>query len=1101
VGSVSICRVWWAIRPLLLMSTICSTASADAWPPRCAVIAEGPSAADGASTVSLVEAGLSAQSVQLVDRQSINRVLQEQYLSKTGLIDADHAVSAGKLLSAELLAFINTSADGSSIIVFDAKTGVRLEDATTSLSGEALAQELTRLIHQAIEKGSRERNGAAAGGIKTVCLQTVRNADLPLEKSAIARAAGEILMRRLAGSPDVAVLERERLSHVTEERQLTGAEHALIASTVSLELQIARDPDRPGILVSAVLDSANHHRKASAAVRVSTENADDIAGAILPQIMQMLQVTRPKAPTDADRMAESKRFVREVMLLWSHDEIDPALDAAEAAFALNPNDFHAGAVHARAMAVEAMSLTGVGDFADPAHRHFFSFDRGDPSRPNHTQLNEARLVLALRLLRASCDALQVLEFGGSGDSNEPQSRAPATAPTTSPTASQGPIPLDQDPVAVSAEELLREFICHLRYEIFAMQRDATPMPLTVDEQVVFDGLQGDFRHLRFDLERTFARASVTDRSTLSRYEFFLDGIFEDARCAWPADGKTWTQDWAELLAEWIALEKKIGPMSATVSPKAVEDLAISHHFPQWTDRYFDYEWKMTPADWQRLVDATQGLKDLPGTEGRRVADGMIARAAPFLHPERFVAISNPPPGAPPSPLRHLLVPQQVNVQTWNGPWVGPGTAWPDSKLLADGDSHADQSGTSDQSEIEFPRVDRSTNSCYGLAFVTPRMPTERPRLDLIRFDLADGSSRRVCSYSEPIYADRPPGWRMERLALDSAELAGGYYLYCNSDEGVFLFRTSGGPVLTVDRFTADLPAKSFQAAALLDRTLYIAVGRSGHDGYLLSLDLKDRTLRTLASSRRVLATGSADQIAAPAASKITTSPFDDVSPLITWCMHADLLRDRIVMLVSNPAWPKGLSGWWEFVPRSGKFRCLAPLDMTADNDRLSPADWQSVCQKDRIAFSIRSNRASVLDLATDRITPMVPVPGAPHYSGPMYAPAGGPALGFPMVPADDWIWGRFGRYRAVQTAGCKDSVELQSFNPLTSRNTQWGLWPRYLETVDDDRVIIGDKGRLWLLHVPSDNPAAMSRLLQQPRPMYVKVEPDTRPATDSLEKR
>ena len=96
------------------------------------------------------------------------------------------------------------------------------------------------------------------------------------------------------------MLERERLSHVTEERQLTGVENTLIASTVSIELQIARDPDRSGIVVSAVLDYASHERRGSAAVRVATENPNDIAVAILPQIVQLLQVTQPAVPTQAE---------------------------------------------------------------------------------------------------------------------------------------------------------------------------------------------------------------------------------------------------------------------------------------------------------------------------------------------------------------------------------------------------------------------------------------------------------------------------------------------------------------------------------------------------------------------------------------------------------------------------------------------------------------------------------------------------------------------------------------------------------------------------------------------------------------------------------
>jgi hypothetical protein len=1124
---MSICRMWRVGFPLLLMSAICSMASADAWVPRCAVIVEGPSAASATSIASLVEAELSGKNVQLVDRQSINRLLQEQYLSKTGLIDADHAVSAGKILSADLLAFVSVSADSSTIIVFDANSGVRLDDATTGASGEALAGEVSRHILQAVDKDARGRNRGAGTRIKTVCLQTVRNADLPLEKESVARAAGEILMRRLAGSPDAAVLERERLSHVTQERQLTGVENTLIASTVSIELQIARDPDRSGIIVSAVLDYGSHERKASAGVHVPTENPDDIAVAILPQIVQMLQVTPPAVPTEAERVAESKRFVREVMLLWSHDEAGAALDAAEAAYALDPADFDAGAVRARAIVVLGLEQVCYGQFINPVLVP-------QPYLQDHPQ----KLTASLRLVDRACDALEVLEFG-----------ATAAGPTTAP-AFPAMTPLDRDSLAVNAQMLVRRYLYALRSQMPERGPSWTGISpfISGDEQTaLLKDIRQRFYHRRFELERAYARQLVSDRHSLSLYEGFLEDLFHDSRCAWFVDGKQWTQEWAILIGDWIALEKQYGPPSVPAFPRrgahrrpttggalapsattepsgtpqtrsaipatepakvtlqpgseapipeAVAQIGLMYAYYHFRTTPPDYNWRMTPDDWQRLVDATAAFRDLPGVQAQRLADAMRDYARPYIHPQSTGAISSRPGGAPPPPVRHLIAPQQLQGQALEEPKVGAGTDWPDSIRLTDTDTQDAHGVVREKTAIEFPLVDRATNTAYGLSFVTPRDRGERPRIDLIRFRLTDGSSARVCSYIEPVYADRPHGWKIDRLALDSSALTEGYYLYCNADAGVFLFPTSGGPVITVDRLTAGLPARSFQAAALLEGTVYLAIGQVGHEGYLLSLNLKDRILRTLASSRRVSATSQAGAGGNAASAILSASPFDDAPPLIAWYMQADPARHRIVMLVSNPAWPRGLSGWWDFSPASGQFKLLAPIDMTHDTDRMSVGDWQSPCRKDCVAFSTRMNPAAVLDLAKDRIVPMPPVPGAPHYSGPINVPAGGRALGYPMIPANDWIWGRFGRYRVVHTTGQKDSIELQSYQPLTPENTQWGLWPRYLEPVDDDHVIIGDKGKLWLLHVPSD-PAALSRLLQPPRPMYVVVEPTAGPPSDA----
>ncbi len=473
--------------PMLLISALYAIASADQWQPKCAVIVDVSSAPSGNAIATLVEAKLSEQNIRLVDRQTIDRILPEQYLSKTGLVDAQHAVQTGKLLSADLLAFVSTSPDGSALTVFDAGTGARLEDEAATAVETALADEFARGIVRAIQKRTRERGGGAAG-LRTVCLQTVRNADLPLGKQSVARAAGEILMRRLAASADVAVLERKRLNHVTQERELTGVDEALIASTVSIELQIARSAGNSGIDVSAVLDYGKGERKAVPAVQVGSENPDDIARAILPGISEMLAVTRPSPSTAAEREAESKRFAREAMLQWSHQEVDGALDAAQAAYAMNPGDFHCGALRARALVVSGLAQVCYGDFADPALSP-------QPYMKEHPDA----LMPSLQLVGEACDALETLEVGAS-----------AVAAASGPAALRLMTPLDRDPLGVNAQTLLRRYLCALRSEMpkgTASWTGISPYITGPDQTALLKQIRQRFRHRRFDLEREYARSS------------------------------------------------------------------------------------------------------------------------------------------------------------------------------------------------------------------------------------------------------------------------------------------------------------------------------------------------------------------------------------------------------------------------------------------------------------------------------------------------------------------------------------------------------------------------------------------------------------------
>ena len=48
--------------------------------------------------------------IQLIERQNVNRVLAEQHLSLSGLVDANHAVIVGRILAADLIAVLESDA-------------------------------------------------------------------------------------------------------------------------------------------------------------------------------------------------------------------------------------------------------------------------------------------------------------------------------------------------------------------------------------------------------------------------------------------------------------------------------------------------------------------------------------------------------------------------------------------------------------------------------------------------------------------------------------------------------------------------------------------------------------------------------------------------------------------------------------------------------------------------------------------------------------------------------------------------------------------------------------------------------------------------------
>ncbi len=186
----------------------------------------------------------------MLERDEIRRVLEEQKLTASGLVDATQVIAIGKLLTTDLFAVVEAGpGDGAGggddtaagLIVFDARSGVRYWDAALPNSGQDLevtTQAILSAIGQAADKRSRQQTG-----LHTVGFVTVRNADLPRSEDGLCEAVGFLAERGLPRSPDVAVLERRRLEHVNAERSLPAAEEPadLVASLSTIEPR-----DRPG---------------------------------------------------------------------------------------------------------------------------------------------------------------------------------------------------------------------------------------------------------------------------------------------------------------------------------------------------------------------------------------------------------------------------------------------------------------------------------------------------------------------------------------------------------------------------------------------------------------------------------------------------------------------------------------------------------------------------------------------------------------------------------------------------------------------------------------------------------------------------------------
>src|SRR5262249_2032885 len=83
--------------------------------------------------LTLAEAKMAeGKALDVLDRQTIDKVLAGHKLPRAGLVAAGQALAVGKLLSVELLAVLETAPGekkATGLVVFDARTGVKLWDA------------------------------------------------------------------------------------------------------------------------------------------------------------------------------------------------------------------------------------------------------------------------------------------------------------------------------------------------------------------------------------------------------------------------------------------------------------------------------------------------------------------------------------------------------------------------------------------------------------------------------------------------------------------------------------------------------------------------------------------------------------------------------------------------------------------------------------------------------------------------------------------------------------------------------------------------------------------------------------------------------------
>jgi len=309
------------IQRCLAFAFLCCCAIAQAEPPCAALYCP---ALGAQAFVALAETRLSAsRAVRLLDRANIDKVLKEQGLALSGLVAAEDALKAGRLLQVDLfvaLEMVQGAKAPFGVVVYDAKLGRRLVDrGLPEGSVEAVAAELAKTVEQAAAKMADTPKDAVA-----LCVMPIRNVGLPDDLGYLLHAVHALLQRALVQNPSVVVLERSYLGY----RNAEGRASALMGSAALLELELVKAPS--GVSVRGALVAADGKKLADIAAEPDKFGADSIVAAIFPELAGKLQL-KDAVPPPLNRGREAIRFRNEAQILQNSGDFAAAIGAAEAA--------------------------------------------------------------------------------------------------------------------------------------------------------------------------------------------------------------------------------------------------------------------------------------------------------------------------------------------------------------------------------------------------------------------------------------------------------------------------------------------------------------------------------------------------------------------------------------------------------------------------------------------------------------------------------------------------------------------------------------------------------------------------------------------------
>jgi hypothetical protein len=577
-------RTWW----LCCFLAVCAPLQAAT---RVALIG-GRGHQEAEQCLALAEADLSGGSdIALVERHEIGQLLAEEELSLSGMVDAATAIRAGKLLSADVLAVVETDPQSSralGILAFETASGVHLCDMALA---EGDPEQAGRQIARAVRLAVRKR-ALGPGARRAFCLVSVRNADLPLSAQPLCDGVGRLVERALTNSPDIVVLERKRFELIKQEATLQrldqeAAEMKLLAAVLAAEIEVRRGSGEE-IWAGATITTVGG--KPLGTVRAKADYHDPLllAEGLGPQLAATMKAAPAAGMTN--HRQEAGRFAREALFWRRHRQLPQAMTSLEAALAIDPQS-----VRVLETATE-ICFWAAGETLEPGRLLL---------PPRKIQVRRETLADSLSLAERGMKMAETVVGRHAAE------QRPVLAQLLNPVANvDGSFRIQEPLGGMSLIELYLE-----------------RLPL-IEGQHAGDGprlaaLQQRYRALCKALDAR-ARAEVRDRPSFIRYTKWLSVLLRNVELFSPT-AKDWGDDTAAFLDAWLEPAGRYGVCQNEFLTPNTMITAIANRTAQLDRVRLTGQWVLTSSDADRLLAVLAKM-----AAQRRKAVSVLGQAALFM---------------------------------------------------------------------------------------------------------------------------------------------------------------------------------------------------------------------------------------------------------------------------------------------------------------------------------------------------------------------------------------------------------------------------------------------------------------------------------------